>query len=512
MSTEAAMTAGSMPASAEARKTFAVCFAALVATSFCFILRAFSIGAWGKEFDLSQTQMGELAGVGLWPFAISIVLLSLIIDKIGFKMTLWFAAACHVLGLVLILQANGYWSLYWGTFVLSLGNGAVEAGINPLIAREFRHDKTTWLNRLHAGWPAGFVLGGFLAMMFPVDMSWRAKMALILIPVVTYVVMLLPRKFPQSERVAAGVSYREMLGEAGFVSAFVVAALMVYAIAEWFDLSNVIKWSIIALLTVGYGVWSRSIGRPLFIVMILVMIPLAITELGTDSWITSILTPAMTDLGVNAGWVLVYAMAIVLVLRLFAGPLVHKFSPLGLLAISALVAAAGLVLLSKAAGAAAIVIAATVYSFGKAFFWPTSLGVVSEQSPKGGPITINVVAGIGMLAAGVIGGPIIGQVLDGQMVRGVADYDAKQSTHISQELATEKTGIFGTYTAIDPAKRAVAPAEQKAVLDSIDHESRHDALFIIAVLPLIMFLVYLGLILYFRSRGGYKPVVLDLKT
>jgi len=106
MSTEAAMT-GTVGASAEAKKTFAVCFAALVATSFCFILRAFSIGAWGQEFDLSQTQMGELAGVGLWPFAISIVLLSLIIDKIGFKMTLWFAAACHLLGLILILQANG---------------------------------------------------------------------------------------------------------------------------------------------------------------------------------------------------------------------------------------------------------------------------------------------------------------------------------------------------------------------------------------------------------------------
>ncbi len=105
--------------------------------------------------------------------------------------------------LVLILQANGYWSLYWGTFVLSLGNGAVEAGINPLIAREFRHDKTTWLNRLHAGWPAGFVLGGLLAMMFPADMGWRYQMGLILIPVVTYIVMLLPRTFPPSERVAA---------------------------------------------------------------------------------------------------------------------------------------------------------------------------------------------------------------------------------------------------------------------------------------------------------------------
>ena len=98
---------------------------------------------------------------------------------------------------------------------------------------------------------------------------------------------------------------------------------------------------LIAALTIGYGLWSRSPGKPIFIVMILVMIPLAITELGTDSWITSMLTPAMTDLGVNAGWVLVYAMAIVLVLRLFAGPLVHRFSPLGLLAISALIAVAG---------------------------------------------------------------------------------------------------------------------------------------------------------------------------
>src|SRR3954453_18110056 len=108
MSTAAATVSGAIPVSSEAKTTFAVCFAALTATSFCFILRAFSIDAWGVEFGLSETQKGELAGVGLWPFAISIVLLSLIIDRIGFKMTLWFAAACHVVGLVLILQAHGY--------------------------------------------------------------------------------------------------------------------------------------------------------------------------------------------------------------------------------------------------------------------------------------------------------------------------------------------------------------------------------------------------------------------
>jgi DHA2 family metal-tetracycline-proton antiporter-like MFS transporter len=511
MSTEAAMTAGAMPASAEARKTFTVCFAALVATSFCFILRAFSIGAWGKEFDLSQTQMGELAGVGLWPFAISIVLLSLIIDRIGFKMTLWLAAVCHVVGLILILQANGYWSLYWGTFVLSLGNGAVEAGINPLIAREFRHDKTTWLNRLHAGWPAGFVIGGLLAMMFPSTMGWRYQMALILIPVVTYIVMLLPRQFPPSERVAAGVTYREMLAEAGAISALVVAFMMISELSRVFGWGDAVKWGVIAAMTIGYGLWSRSLGRPLFIVMILVMIPLAITELGTDSWITEILTPAMKDLGANAGWVLVYMMALVLVLRLFAGPLVHRFSPLGLLAMSALIALAGLLLLASNVTAMGIVIAATVYSFGKAFFWPTSLGVVSEQSPKGGAITMNVVAGIGMLGAGVIGGPLIGQVLDRQMVHGVETYDAKNNTQLVQQLKTDRTGIFGDYTAIDPSKRATLTGEPAAAVEAADRESKHDALRTIAILPGIMFVVYLGLILYFRSRGGYKPVVLQLK-
>lgn len=511
MSTEAA-TIAAPPASAEAKKTFAVCFAALVATSFCFILRAFSIGAWGVEFDLSQTQMGELAGVGLWPFAISIVLLSLIIDKIGFKSTLWFAAACHVIGFVVLIQAKGYWGLYWGSFVLSLGNGAVEAGINPLIAREFRHDKTTWLNRLHAGWPAGFVLGGLLAMMFPENMGWRYQMALILIPVVTYIVLLVPRSFPPSERVAAGVSYREMLAEAGFISALVVAFMMVSEVARVLEWGAGLKWGVIAALTIGYGLWSRSAGKPLFIVMILIMIPLAITELGTDSWITELLTPAMTDLGLNAGWVLVYAMAIVMVLRLFAGPIVHRFSPLGLLAISSAIAVVGLWLLSSAASAIAIVVAATVYSFGKAFFWPTTLGVVAEQSPKGGAITLNVVAGIGMLAAGVIGGPLIGQVLDRQMVHGVAAYDAANNTQLVEQLKTERTGIVGEYMAIDPAKRAALAGEEKAAVDAADREAKHDALRTIAILPVLMLIAYLLLILYFRRRGGYKPVVLDLKS
>ena len=64
-------------------------------------------------------------------------------------------------------------------------------------------------------------------------MGWRYQMALILIPVITYIVMLLPRQFPASERVAAGVTYREMLAEAGSISALVVAFMMISESRAW---------------------------------------------------------------------------------------------------------------------------------------------------------------------------------------------------------------------------------------------------------------------------------------
>jgi hypothetical protein len=102
-------------------------------------------------------------------------------------------------------------------------------------------------------------------------------------------------------------------------------------------------------------------------------------------------------------------------------------------------------------------------------------------------------------------------VLDGQMVHGVAAYDAKNNTQLVESLKIDRTGLFGDYTAIDPVKRATLAGDEKAAVDAADREAKHDALRTIAILPGIMFLVYLGLILWFRSRGGYKPVVLDLK-
>jgi DHA2 family metal-tetracycline-proton antiporter-like MFS transporter len=488
---------------------FTTCFAAILATSFCFVLRALVIDDWGVEYALTETQKGELLGVGLWPFSITIVLLSLLIDRIGFKRTFWFAAVCHGVGLGVLLLARGYWWLYVGTFIMALGNGAVEAAANPLVATIYSHDKPKWLNRVHAAWPGGLILGGVLAMALGRQVDWRFKVALMAAPVALYALLLLRRRFPVSERVASGVSYRAMLAEAGFLSAGLIVALMMLEVGRVANLSTTAVVVVIGVLTAAYAVYARSAGRPLYVILVLIMIPLAITELSTDSWISSLMEPEMTRLGVQAGWVLVYTSGIVFVIRIFAGAIIRRFRPLGVLAMASAAAAVGLFLLSGATGPA-LLAAATLYGIGKSFFWGTSLAVAGEQFPKGGAVTLNVMAGAGMLAAGILGSVMLGAAQDHATDAALIRWDTQHRTHLAQTYLTEtKTSILGGYRALDRSKAAAAPPQDRQVLVQAAADSRKDALRDVALLPLTMLVAYLGLIWFFRSRGGYRPVVLS---
>ncbi len=104
----------------------------------------------------------------------------------------------------------------------------------------------------------------------------------------------------------------------------------------------------------------------------------------------------------------VYTSSLMFILRFFAGPIVERTSPLGLLFASGILGATGLTLLGNATTVAFCVLAATVYACGKTFLWPTMLAVASEQFPRGGAITIGAIGGVGMLSAGLLGGPGIG--------------------------------------------------------------------------------------------------------
>ena len=248
--------------------------------------------------------------------------------------------------------------------------------------------------------------------------------------------------------------------------------------------------------------YTKSFGRPLFIILLLIMVPLATTELGTDSWITELMVPFLGD---NAGWVVVYTALIMMILRFYAGPIVHRISPLGLLALSSAIALVGLIILSSATGFM-IFIAATIYGLGKTFFWPTMLGVAGERFPKGGALTLNAITGVGMLAAGVFGAAFLGNIQDKQIDR---DLFAQSPIVHANVMGDEKSSIFGDYKPIDQQKVGSLSASDKSVISNIQTNAKQGALSTVAIFPAIMLVSYLGMMMYFRSIGGYRPINLN---
>ncbi|MFM7070979.1 MAG: MFS transporter, partial [Planctomycetota bacterium] len=331
--------AGAARSGSQDQLLFWGCFVALITTAFGFIARMFLIGTWEKEFGLDPAESGRLAGIGIWPFAVSIIGFSLVIDKVGYKIAMFFAFFGHLLWAVMGVSAFyiskggnkelAYSLLYWGSLILGLANGTIEAFINPVVATMFSKEKTKWLNILHAGWPGGLVVAGMLTI-FLDYLPWSMKVGMLAIPAVIYFLMLVPLKFPVQEREAAGVSYKEMLAEFGVLGALVVGFLVTLQLLDFFPDSNqFIFIAIGVLIVVGFGIYTQALGRLLMFFMVLVMMPLATTEIGTDGWITKIME-GVADGKFHPGWILVYTSAIMMVLRFFAGPIVHSLSPLGL--------------------------------------------------------------------------------------------------------------------------------------------------------------------------------------
>ncbi len=510
-STAAATATNELP-EGQRKLLFWACFAALVATSFCFVTRSMLISTWGTEFGWNETQKGQILGVGLWPFSISIILFSLVVDRIGYGTAMVFAFLCHILFAAVTIMAPGmgsdqavYTAFYVGSLLGALAAGTVEAVINPVVATLFPREKVKWLSILHAGWPGGLVLGGILALGLG-DTNWKIKIGLIFIPTVIYGIFMLGRKFPIHERVAAGVSYRDMLREFGVIVALIASFLVFKEIGRVFSFPDWLTWTLIVVATLAYGAATGfAPGRGLFIILVLIMMPLATTELGTDTWVTDLMGPEMEKLGVQAGWILVYTSLIMMILRFLAGSIVHRLSPLGLLSIAAALATCGLFFLSSAVGAA-ILVAATVYGIGKTFFWPAMLGVVSEQFPRGGALTINGVSGLGMLAVGTVGAVFLGYIQDSS----VNSKLKAENAAIHQQVRAEKTWLFGKYEAVDPSKvEKLTEQTDKNTVKSLSDAGKKEALKAVAIFPAIMLVAYLLLMGYFKSKGGYKPVLLS---
>ncbi|MFN0125318.1 MAG: MFS transporter [Verrucomicrobiales bacterium] len=489
---------------------FWACFVALVATSFVFGVRATTIGELQNSFNLSESQKGAINGAGMWPFALSIIFFSLVIDKIGYKTVALFAVICHLVSLGLTLRASGFHDFYFSTLLVALANGTVEAFINPVVATIFHREKSKWLNILHAGWPAGLALGALFCGLMPDTKLffaevWQFRFALCFVPVVTYGLLILARRFPVNERVAAGVSYRDMLKEVGGIGFFIIGALVYCAVVQMLGQPATLVGALVSGGVAGAaaGVYTGSLGNWLFIVVLLTIGPLATTELGTDGWMPDLLKLNGPEFPNFAIWIFVYISVIMTILRFYAGPIVHRFSPIGLLVVSAAVAVVGLLLLSKSTGWA-IVAASTVYAFGKTFLWSTTLGLTSEQFPKGGALTLNGVSAVGVLFLGVLGSPFMGHQQDRDMDLRLR---APEHAEIYARIAgPEKSGLFGATPTLDQDKIQALSVTEAEQLERVQADSKRQVFARVAILPAFMLVCYLGMFFWFRARGGYRPI------
>jgi len=513
------------------RMLFWASFLTLIAAGMGFAIRGEILVDWGGQFGFTQTELGEIQGMGLVGFGFTIIFFSFFADLVGYGKLMVIAFLLHVNAVVLTLLAPvafssggkeaAYWCLYGGQLSYSLANGTCEAVINPLTATLFPNNKTHWLNILHAGWPGGLVLGALVALgLNQLGVGWEVKWAIILLPMLMYGLMMLGRPFPKSEASQAGVDLLTML--AACVSGLLLFLFLIHAM-------------------VGY------------------------VELGTDSWITNITNTVLANRQ-TALLAFIWTNVLMFTLRFFAGPIVHKISPLGLLFGSAVLGTAGLWMLgmSWTNGAWTWLAAVTVYGIGKTFYWPTMLGVVSERFPKAGDLGLGLCGGIGMISAGVLGAPCIGYKQDYAAMaelRRIGD-DSYQRYRAPSDgaplpvlpkiagLDNGKVAVLDDYEAIQAKVKDGQPltdAEKKLKLQKdvalLIQENRTEkevtdrlqwwdtigqphatedapkigearlvggktALAWTAAVPAMMALCYLILIVYFKLRGGYQAEVL----
>jgi MFS family permease len=345
------------------KKLFLASRIALIVTAMTFAFRTGLEGIWGTQFNLDKEQIGWIFGPAFWGFTLAMVFGGPLCDVLGMKRLLVFAFIGHIGGIIIYLFSKDATMLFIGTVFIGIGNGMVEAACNPLVVSLYPNDKTTMLNRFHVWFPGGIVIGGLVAylMLTVLKLDWRLLIATLFIPAIIYGILFFRLNFPPTERVTKGVSTASMY---------------------------------------------KALAVPLFIVMLACMLLTAATELGTNQWLGALLQGA----GVSGILVLVFINGIMALGRSFAGPVVHRLNPNGMLIFSALFALIGLVLLSKSSGYAAFG-AAFVFAVGICFFWPTMLGFVSEYLPDTGAVGLSLMGGTGMFSVSLVL-PLMGRWFD----------------------------------------------------------------------------------------------------
>lgn len=404
---------------------------ALLVTSLSFGIRAGILDRLGVQFDLDKAELGTIAATAFWGFPLAVVIGGMVVDIIGMKKLLMLAFVFHMAGILLTIYAgsfgNPFWALFISTLCIGIANGTVEAACNPLVATLYPNDKTTKLNHFHLWFPGGIVIGTLIVYFFDkAAMGWQIQMAMMILPAVIYGLLFFKQKFPVTERVASGVSTRDMY---------------------------------------------KSLLNPLFLFMIICMFGTAITELFTGQWIQVLLN----NVTQNSILILTVTTGVMVIGRGFAGPVVHRLSPAGVLLGSAIFSAIGLYLLGHSSGNM-LFAGALIFGIGVCYFWPTMLGFVSENMPKTGAVGINLMGGAGMFAVSLY-----------MMFMGGV-YDNKILKHLPEGADLKLYNSGG------------ATAEMKSALAEANKAAGPEVINTTLIIPVVLIVAFAGLFIYMRNK------------
>ena len=358
-------------------KLFIASCISLIVTAMTFAIRAGILTDLGVQFDLNDTQLGYINSLAFLGFPVATVFGGLLYNVLGARKLMIMAFVSHIIGLVMTIYAGGFVTLLVSSFFIGFANGSVEAACNPLIADMYTRNRTEMLNKFHVWFPGGIVIGAITSkVMSDFGLGWESQIAIMLIPTLIYGYLFFKEDFPESEHIETNTA------------------------------TNI-----------------QSLLNPLFLFIAGCMTLTAISEFGPQQWIERILGNS----GVSPMLVLAMVTGIMALGRYFAGPIIHRLNPIGVLLMSAVLTTVAVYYMSIADGAM-IYLGAILFAFGVCYFWPTMIGFVSEYLPKTGALGMSLVGGVGMLSSS-IWQPIIGSWLDAEkeiaLSNGVAEEAAE---------------------------------------------------------------------------------------
>ena len=504
-------------------------FMAILAAGMGFALRGGIFDNWGKEYNFTATQLGAIGGAGFSGFCFGIIIGGVVADKIGYAALVVTAFVFHLVSAAVTFSAstpeNAYNLLWWGMFIFAFANGTLEAVANPLVATLFPENRNHYLNILHASWPAGMVLGVCAGWVLDDQMQvpWKYQLALYLVPTVLYGLLFMGQHMPKSEASKKGLSLGEMFKDVGVLGGLVVCLLV-----SWFfggllapifpegNTANLVGYGIGgALLLAVAAITKFSIGSFLLFGLFVAHLLVGAVELGTDGWIQNITGNLFSS--AQGKYLFLWTSAIMFSLR-FCAHFIEKnlkLSPVGLLLTCSIVAMAGLRLASGMDSFGAALAALGVYAVGKTFFWPSMLAVASDRFPRTGAIAISCMGGIGMLSAGLIGGPGLGYCKDrfaGEELQKVdaALFEVYKAPQPSKFLNIESTAAYGLNgKMLGEAKDAKERTDKQKTVVAADQAGDRHTLKADSFIPAGMALIYLVILIYFKTIGGYKAVHID---